>query len=103
MIIVITICYILIGDDIEKVLEESCKLVGARKDEIAIMNSLTTNLHLLMVSYLFIIIVVVVVVLFRLFSILVVVLQADSRQTQDHYRIGRISIGLVHYCCCHLK
>jgi kynureninase len=94
MIIVITICYILIGDDnIEKVLEESCKLVGARKEEIAIMNSLTTNLHLLMVNYLFI--VVVVVVLFRLFSILVVVLQADSRQTQDHYRIGCISIGLV--------
>jgi len=33
------------------VLDEAAKIVGARKDEIAVMNTLTVNLHLLMVSF----------------------------------------------------
>lgn len=33
------------------VIEESAKIVGAKKNEVAIMNSLTANLHFLMISF----------------------------------------------------
>ncbi len=35
----------------DNVVEESAKIVGAKQNEVAIMNSLTANLHFLMISF----------------------------------------------------
>lgn len=35
----------------DNVIEESAKIVGAKRNEVAIMNSLTANLHFLMISF----------------------------------------------------
>ena len=35
----------------EYVLEQMCHIVGAQKDEVVVMNSLTVNLHLMMVPF----------------------------------------------------
>lgn len=35
----------------DNVVEESAKIVGAQRNEVAIMNSLTANLHFLMISF----------------------------------------------------